>query len=90
MPPLYHGVMLNCDIKGCKESASELLQPEYAKRFLTVTAEQWPNLDWWAMGGVDKITLCPQHRKVVHDQVVLQRTLDPSMNQERPNPGNRH
>lgn len=50
----------------------------------------WPNLDWFALGGVDKVTLCPRHRKEVFDEVVSQRAQDPSMNPTVRNRGNLH
>lgn len=54
----------------------------------------WPNLDWWALGGVDKITLCPDHKVLVMHEIERQRGLDPSMDEAhrtgRHNPTNRH
>jgi hypothetical protein len=53
----------------------------------------WPNLDWWALGGVDKITLCPDHKVLVLHEIERQRGIDPSMDAAasgRQNPSNRH
>lgn len=84
--------MLHCDIKGCRAFISNVLAPKAeVDRWITVTAEQWPNLDWYALGGVDKITLCPEHRNAVFQSIIIERILDPSMNPKgRPEPGNRH
>jgi hypothetical protein len=84
--------MLKCSIKGCIACVSETLSPpEIVKRWITITADEWPNLDWWAFGGVDKVTFCPTHRTEIFDEIVRQRGLDPSMNPGGgPNPSNRH
>ena len=55
-----------------------------------VKISYWPNLDWWAFGGVDQITLCPEHKLEVMREIVKQQINDPSMDQERPSPYNRH
>jgi hypothetical protein len=81
--------MLYCDVKGCGAWVSEIFSPREYKRWLVVTAAEWPNLDWWAIGGVDKLTLCPRCRAGVGDLIVLERALDPSMNPEKPDSGNR-
>jgi len=107
--------MLKCDIRGCKESVSEILNPEQAKLWfvaraedvhkakmdaLTDTAETdsvrgfkervWPNLDWYMLGGVERIVLCPKHKLEVATEIVRLRCGDPSMNPEKPDPSNRH
>lgn len=83
--------MMECDIKGCGEMVSELLSPpEEVKRWFVATPETWPNLDWAVYGGVTKITLCPHHKGCVAEAIMMERTLDPSMNAERPDPGNVH
>lgn len=55
-----------------------------------VPTSYWPNLDWFAMGGVEKVTLCPTHKKEVFDEIVHQRNLDSSMNSTVRNRGNVH
>jgi hypothetical protein len=50
----------------------------------------WPNLDWWILGGVEEVTLCPEHRRLVVNEIEGQRRNDPSMDSEFPNPTNRH
>lgn len=50
----------------------------------------WPNLDWWLMGGVEEVILCPDHRVLVAKEIVRQQGLDPSMDSPRVNPTNRH
>lgn len=83
--------MWHCNIKGCRAWISEILAPKAeVDRWIQITAEQWPNLDWYAFGGIDKITLCPQHRASVFDAIIIERGLDPSMNPKGgPEPGNR-
>jgi|SRR6516162_203442 hypothetical protein len=41
--------------------------------------QYWPNLDWFALGGVEEMTLCPEHRVLVAQEIVKQRTDDASM-----------
>jgi hypothetical protein len=112
--------MIECDIKGCSASESELVSPnrEILKRWVILRAclcgaydtrtpkmcschsdslvptSFWPNLDWWALGGVDKIILCPDHKVLVMHEIERQRGLDPSMDAAailmRQNPTNRH
>lgn|SRR5208283_682413 len=56
-----------------------------------VPTQYWPNLDWFILGGVEKVTLCPRHKLEVMGEIVRQRHLDPSMDPgDKPNPGNRH
>jgi hypothetical protein len=55
-----------------------------------VPISYWPNLDWWAFGGVEEVILCPDHRKIVANMIVEQRELDPSMNPTKRDPYNRH
>lgn len=50
----------------------------------------WPNLDWYALGGVEQVTLCPDHRVLVAKEIMRQRGIDPSMNAARLNRGNVH
>lgn len=50
----------------------------------------WPNLDWWAFGGVDEVVLCPKHRAEVYREIVGQQINDPSMNSTKQNRGNLH
>lgn len=56
-----------------------------------IPIQYWPNLDWWAFGGVDKLCLCPDHKVLVAKEIIRQRQQDPSMDSgERVNPANRH
>lgn len=56
-----------------------------------VPVQFWPNLDWWALGGVDKLILCPDHKILVAHEIVRQQGLDPTMDSEgMRNPSNRH
>jgi hypothetical protein len=50
----------------------------------------WPNLDWFALGGVEEIVLCPEHKLEVMQEIIKQRGMDPSMNPTRQNRGNIH
>lgn len=106
--------MLQCDVKGCKETVSEIMNPEIAARWFVARAEDvrkakmdaledsaetdavrgfkervWPQLDWWALGGVERIVLCPTHKLEVAALIVEFRANDPTMNPTKPNPGNR-
>jgi hypothetical protein len=56
----------------------------------SIPTTYWPNLDWFALGGVEKVTLCPKHKVEVFDEIIKQRALDPSMNSEVRNRGNVH
>lgn len=55
-----------------------------------VQISYWPNLDWWAFGGVEEVILCPRHRKEIADEIIHQRNLDPGMNPTRQDHGNVH
>jgi hypothetical protein len=55
-----------------------------------IPTQYWPHLDWWALGGVERIVLCPQHRDEVLKEIIKQRQLDPSMNSEKFDRGNVH
>lgn len=55
-----------------------------------VKISYWPNLDWWAFGGVDEIILCPDHRRIIANMIEGMREEDPTMNPTRRDPGNRH
>jgi hypothetical protein len=96
--------MYHCSIEGCKDWVSEIFSPEEVRRWFIAVPEKrpnsddgeswslvqvWPNLDWWAVGGVDMIVLCPIHKKSVFWEIEKQRKHDSSMDQEKPNPGNR-
>lgn len=73
--------MIHCIIKGCKEFFSEVLgDPAEFKRWAVIKQEDWPNLDWWAHGGIDKVYLCPGHKLDVAACIMIERGLDPSMN----------
>ena len=50
----------------------------------------WPNLDWFAFGGVEEVILCPTHKAEVMAEIARQRVSDPSMNSERQDRGNIH
>lgn len=86
-------------LKPCLCGANPNAQPpEACKCNLTcsplwgvVPVQHWPNLDWWAMGGVDRLILCPDHRVLVAREIVRQRYDDPSMDPGgRPDRSNRH
>jgi hypothetical protein len=49
----------------------------------------WPNLDWWILGGVERVVLCPKHKIEVAGEVLKLRILDPTTNPEKPDPSNR-
>lgn len=55
-----------------------------------VPISYWPNLDWWAFGGVDEIVLCPYHRKDVFNEIAQQRSQDLGMDSTKQNRGNVH
>lgn len=55
-----------------------------------VPTSYWPNLDWWAFGGVEKVVLCPKHKAEVADEIKLMRFQDASMNPTQRDPYNRH
>jgi hypothetical protein len=55
-----------------------------------VPVSYWPNLDWYALGGVEEIILCPDCKLEVFEEIVQQRASDPSMNQAKRNRGNLH
>lgn len=50
----------------------------------------WPNLDWWILGGVEEVILCPDHRRLVINEIIRQQKDDPSMESPFINPTNRH
>jgi hypothetical protein len=53
--------MLNCIIKGCRESFSEILgEPEIRDRWFVGSADDWPQI---AASGTTEIVLCPYHRR---------------------------
>lgn len=106
--------MLFCDVQGCKETVSEIMNPEQAQRWFVARAEDvrkakmdalsdtsetdavrgfkervWPNLDWWILGGVERIVLCPTHKLEVARLIVEFRAADPTMKPEKPDPTNR-
>jgi hypothetical protein len=83
---LIHNPFLTCDIKGCYRFA--LNYSAYAVRWKTIRAEEWPNLDWFAYGGIDHVTLCPKHAEEVASEILKLRLADPSMNPEGPTPDN--
>jgi len=81
------------EIRACRCGAYNLNEPKACTcdgRGEPIPTSYWPNLDWWALGGVEKITLCPIHRALVLAEIIHQRALDPSMNSERQNKGNIH
>jgi hypothetical protein len=111
--------MLECSIKGCEATESELLstRPEVLKRWVILMACRcgaydgrnqkpcscradngsvvpttfWPNLDWWMLGGVEKVVLCPDHKTLVAHEIDRQRQRDPSMDSgTKVNPTNKH
>jgi hypothetical protein len=78
---MNEGTVLNCSIKGCKESCSEILEPRKAARWYVFKPEEWPNIPDY-IGPSDVFTpflkegfhsgpiiLCPQHRKEVYNEV---------------------
>jgi hypothetical protein len=80
--------MLRCDVQGCREWASESITPDLAARFAVIKQSEWPNLDWWALGGVDRIVLCPRHKIEVAAEICKQRANDCTMDQTNPAPDN--
>jgi hypothetical protein len=61
--------MLNCSIKGCKETHSEVLgDPAITKFWFRGKPEVWEQLA--AAGMHTEITLCPRHRAEVFCEVV--------------------
>ena len=62
--------------------------PSRALRWKIIKADDWPNLDWFAYGGIDKVTLCPDHAEEVAEEIIKLRLHDPSMNPQAPTPGN--
>jgi hypothetical protein len=81
------------EIRACRCGAYNLNEPRpciCSALGESIPTSYWPNLDWWALGGVEKVTLCPTHRAEVFDEILRQRALDPSMNSERQNRGNVH
>lgn len=45
--------------------SERLSKPEEVARWIVVKESDWPQLNWASMGGIDRITLCPLHRKQV-------------------------
>jgi len=37
-----------------------------------VPISYWPNLDWWILGGVEEIVLCPDHKELVRKEIQRQ------------------
>jgi hypothetical protein len=65
--------MLNCSISGCRNCYSEILGIRTLReRWFVGKAEDWPQL---AIPGVDKIVLCPDHRREVFNEVLEMRKL---------------
>jgi hypothetical protein len=63
--------LLNCTIQGCKESYSEILGIRAIRdKWFVGTAEVWPQI---AVAGVDKIVLCPKHRKEIFNEILEMR-----------------
>lgn len=82
-------------LRACHCGAYDLRDPKSctcpAHPESKVKITYWPMLDWWLLGGVEQVILCPQHRREVYREIVLQRVLDPSMNPGGgQNPTNRH
>jgi hypothetical protein len=58
-----------------------------------VPMSYWPHLDWWILGGVEEVILCPRHKGEIARLIVYLQTHDSSMDaggQGRIDPGNRH
>jgi hypothetical protein len=79
-------------LKACQCGAWDHRTPKSCtcQSYGPLKTSYWPNLDWWALGGVEQITLCPDHKILVMHEIERQRGLDPSMDSEKPNPTNRH
>lgn len=81
-------------LRACRCGAYNLDEPKSctcrADESESIPTSYWPNLDWWILGGVEEVILCPIHRRQVFHEVIKQRDQDPSMNQEKQNPGNVH
>lgn len=92
------GVVRWLRLRACRCGAYDLREPKsctcQADESDVIPTSYWPNLDWWTLGGVEEVILCPAHRKEVFDNIVHQRTEDPSMNRTKssgsPDSGNRH
>jgi hypothetical protein len=79
--------MLNCSISSCRESYSEILGlPRIREKWFVATADEWPQLARLAKSddlpceianasGVEKIVLCPKHRKEVFNEILEMRKL---------------
>lgn len=67
--------MLNCTIKGCRNSYSEILGLKSIRdRWFVGTADEWPQLRGiHGEFGADKIVLCPTHRKEVFNEILEMR-----------------
>lgn len=81
-------------LRACRCGAYDLREPKsctcQADPSEVIPTTYWPNLDWWALGGIEEIILCPTHRRAVLVEIVDQRDRDPSMNQTAQNRGNVH
>ena len=82
-------------LRACKCGAQDLGHPRSCTCAVDPACQTptsyWPNLDWWALGGVDEIVLCPAHKFAVYDEIIKQRAQDPSMNPGGgQDPSNRH
>lgn len=79
-------------VRACRCGAYDLKQHKSCtcKSEGPVPISYWPNLDWWAFGGVEEVVLCPNHRREVASEIAGQRLDDPSMNSEKQNRGNVH
>lgn len=56
-----------------------------------IPVQHWPNLDWWAFGGVDRLILCPDHRVLIAKFIATERMFDPTMDPgDKYDPSNRH
>jgi hypothetical protein len=72
--------MLQCSIAGCKESLSEIFATRRQRAaWIVLNANDWPQMregiDRTAFGegfktSVDKLTLCPAHRREVFLEVL--------------------
>jgi hypothetical protein len=78
--------------RACRCGAYSLTEPKscVCQSEGPVPISYWPNLDWWAFGGVEEIIICPDHKLEIFNEIIKQREADPTMNQTQQNRGNLH
>lgn len=78
--------------RACRCGAYNLAEPKSCtcRSEGPVPISYWPNLDWYAFGGVEEITICPEHKLEIFQEIIRQRGNDPGMNSGRQDRGNVH